>query len=154
MVVTRSSSGGVEKLCISGFKDDVIFAHNGPCGLLEACRYRYSKWRHCVVVRRQTPLRRPIGVLDNGGRRDETSPSWKECRPGAESAMRRCLASLVNRWFHSTGPVGCCYCHLYSIGQRLVMDCVTKCMRSRQTRQHSADCHIRAGRLIAVINIH
>jgi len=65
-------------LCTSGFVDEVIFAHNGswrPIDKVACCH----EWRHCVVVRNNARaamywLRH---VLNDGGRRSETSTSSK-----------------------------------------------------------------------------
>jgi len=40
----------------SAFKDDIIFARHGQYGDIDTVRY--SVCRHCVVVRRLTPLLR------------------------------------------------------------------------------------------------
>ena len=55
----RSSSGGVDTLCISGFMDDVIFANNRSHGGKSI--YHCSEWRHRVFMHRITPLLHHIG---------------------------------------------------------------------------------------------
>jgi len=61
-------------------------------GHLEARRYRCSEWRHCVVVRRITPLLRRIGCVVSlwAPRLDEFIVQGV---PGTESAMRHCLTT-------------------------------------------------------------
>jgi len=77
--------------CTSGFVDGVIFA---LVDHMEARWYRCGEWRHRVVVHKLTPLLRGIGCVVSkttaGARPDE---SIVQRVPGAEHAMRHCLAT-------------------------------------------------------------
>ena len=58
--VARSSPLTALRCCSSSFVDDVIFAHSGPYG---GILVPLHKWRHCVVVRRLTPVPRRIDCV-------------------------------------------------------------------------------------------
>ena len=61
-------------------------------GHMEARRCRYSDWRHCVVVRRLTPLLRRIGcILFYTIVGAETRRASRAGGDGAESVMHHCL---------------------------------------------------------------
>jgi len=84
-------------------------------GHTEAYRYRCSEWRHCVVVRRPTPLLRRIGCVVSYGRR--RAPRLDESivqgvPPGAKPVMHRCRVSIV---FTS---VFCAACDVNDVYQR------------------------------------
>ena len=56
--VACSSSGGVATLTVLWLTP---YLH--IMGHVEACRYRCSEWRHCIALRKLTPLLRRIGCV-------------------------------------------------------------------------------------------
>ena len=65
-------------------------------GHMEACRYRCSEWRRCVVVHRLTPLpRRLVSSCPRRRRAPRLDKSGVQWMPGAEPAMHHCLLYLL-----------------------------------------------------------
>ena len=79
-----------DTMCTSGCADDVKFAHNGPYGGMSIALQRVTSLRRRAQANAPAASYWLPRILDDGGRRDWTSPLCEGCRGGACCAPLPC----------------------------------------------------------------